>query len=112
MCRTTYKIGASPEEFLALVRDAEIVLTTSFHGTAFALNYGKPLFTIVGDRKSGDSRQVNLMHNLGLEKQILSLADPFPVVSEAMYDKGKEQNILERLRKDSKSYLENALKDA
>lgn len=112
VCRTTYKIGASPEEFLALVRDAEIVLTTSFHGTAFALNYGKPLFTIVGDRKSGDSRQVNLMHNLGLEKQILSLADPFPVVSEAMYDKGKEQNILERLRKDSKSYLENALKDA
>lgn len=108
---TAYKIGASPEEFMALVRDAEIVLTTSFHGTAFAVNYGRPVFSIVENRNASDSRQVSLMHNLGLDKQIISVKDEFPAASKASYDVEKEQGILENLRVMSKSYLEKALKD-
>lgn len=108
---TTYQIGASPEEFLALVRDAEMVLTTSFHGTAFAVNYGKPVFTVVQDRNASDSRQVSLMHNLGLDKQVLSIKDKFPMASEAHYDVDNEQIVLNKLRLDSKRYLEKALKD-
>lgn len=108
---TTYQIGASPEEFLALVRDAEIVLTTSFHGTAFAVNYGKPVFTVVQDRNASDSRQVSLMHNLGLDKQVLSIKDKFPTASDANYNVDKEQTVLNQLRLDSKLYLEKALKD-
>lgn len=109
---TKYMVGASPEDFLALVRDAEMVLTTSFHGTAFAVNYGKPIFTIVKDRKASDSRQVSLMENLGLENQILSLSDRFPSKEYFMYDVVKEQNCLEKLRQESKQFLINALKDA
>ena len=108
---TTYQIGASPEEFLALVRDAEIVLTTSFHGTAFAVNYGKSVFTVVQDRNASDSRQVSLMHNLGLDKQVLSIKDKFPTASDANYNVDNEQTVLNRLRLDSKLYLEKALKD-
>lgn len=108
---TTYKIGASPEEFLTLVRDAEIVLTTSFHGTAFAVNYGRPVFTVVQDRNASDSRQVSLMHNLGLDKQVLSIKDKFPQASEAYYNVDNEQNVLNQLRSESKLYLEKALKD-
>lgn len=108
---TTYQIGASPEEFLALVRDAEIVLTTSFHGTAFAVNYGKPVFSVVQDRNASDSRQVSLMHNLGLDKQVLSIKDKFPTASDANYNVDNEQTVLNRLRLDSKLYLEKALKD-
>lgn len=108
---TTYKIDASPKEFLALIRDAEIVLTTSFHGTAFAVNYGRPVFTVVQDRNASDSRQISLMQNLGLDKQVLSIKDKFPLVSEAYYDVDKEQVVLNQLRSESKQYLENALKD-
>ena len=108
---TTYKIGALPEEFLALVRDAEIVLTTSFHGTAFAVNYGRPVFTVVQDRNASDSRQVSLMHNLGLDKQVLSVKDKFPQASEAYYNVDNEQNVLNQLRSESRLYLEKALKD-
>lgn len=109
--KTTNKIAASPEEFLALVRDAEMVLTTSFHGTAFAVNYGKPVFTVVQDRSASDSRQISLMHNLGLERQVLSINDRFPVASMASYDIDKEQVLLDKLRVDSKRYLETALKN-
>lgn len=108
---THYKVGATPEEFLALVRDAEMILTTSFHGTAFALNYGKPVFTVVHDRNASDSRQINLMQNLGLEDKVLSINDAFPNESRFTYDVSKEQKQLEILRQDSKSYLTNALKD-
>lgn len=111
IANTTYEISASPEKFLALVRDAEIVLTTSFHGTAFAVNYGKPMFSIVQDRNANDSRQVSLMHNLGLDKQILSINEAFPVASDAKYDVTSEQAILEVLRKESIQYLKRSLKD-
>ena len=111
LCHTKYRIGASPEDFFALVRDAEMVLTTSFHGTAFAVNYGKPVFTVVKDLKASDSRQVSLMQNLGLEDKILSLTSPFPQKSQYGYDTQLEQQKLEQLRQQSKDYLKKSLSD-
>lgn len=108
---THYKVGASPEEFLALIRDAEMILTTSFHGTAFAVNYGKPVFTVVQDQNAGDSRQVSLMSNLRLEAQILSITDLFPSKERFIYDVAEEQQRLEMLRQESKQFLINALRD-
>lgn len=110
MAHTQFEIGASPEEFLALVRDAEMVLTTSFHGTAFAVNYGKPVFTVVKDKAASDSRQVNLMHHLGLDEQILSIGDAMPEQSRFLYDENKEQLRLETLRQKSLIFLKTALK--
>lgn len=111
MPHTHHRVGASPEEFLALVRDAEMVLTTSFHGTAFAVNYGKPVFTVVKDRKTSDSRQLSLMQNLGLETQVLSINDDFPDKSRFTYNVVDEQTRLDSLRHESMQYLINALKD-
>ena len=108
---THYRVGASPEEFLALVRDAEMILTTSFHGTAFAVNYGKPVFTVVQDRNAGDSRQVSLMSNLGLDAQVLSITESFPSKDRFFYNVEQEQSRLEQLRQNSKQYLINALQD-
>lgn len=108
--RTTYKVGATPQEFVALIRDSEMVLTTSFHGTAFALNYGKPLFTIVKDKGSSDSRQINLMHSLGLEQQIVLMDSAFPTPADANYETNSEQSKLNILRNQSKEYLTTALK--
>lgn len=108
---THYRVGASPEEFLALVRDAEIVLTTSFHGTAFAVNYGKPVFTVVQDRDASDSRQVSLMCNLGLDNQILSVTDPMPDKSRFTYDELAEQERLQAMREKSMDYLRRSLQD-
>lgn len=108
---THFRVGATPEEFLALVRDAEMVLTTSFHGTAFAVNYGKSVFTVVKDRNASDSRQVSLMENLGLEKQILSITDAFPSKDRFCYNVEREQKRLKVLRQQSLNYLKNALKN-
>jgi hypothetical protein len=37
---------ASPRQFLYLLRNAECVVTNSFHGTAFSINYGKKFCVI------------------------------------------------------------------
>lgn len=103
--KTKYCVGASPEEFLELIRGAEIVLTTSFHGTAFALNFGRPVFSVVQSHDSKDSRQANILRLLGLEQQILSITDSFPDYKLASYDVEKEQQNLESLRKESIAYL-------
>lgn len=58
------RINTSPEEFVALVRDAECVITTSFHGTAFAVNFGRPVVSVIPD--GGDDRQMSLLANLGI----------------------------------------------
>ncbi len=108
---TGYEIGASPEEFLALVRDAEIVLTTSFHGTAFALNYGRPVFTIVQNSNTSDSRQANLMREMNLEKQIVACGSPFPGYTDSHYDVESGQKQLEQLRIESRQFLINSLGD-
>lgn len=111
LSHTHYRVDASPEDFLALVRDAEMVLTTSFHGTAFAVNYGKPVFTVVQDRNASDSRQVSLMCNLGLDEQVLSITDEMPEKTRFTYDVPSEQKRLETLRQQSMEYLKHALKN-
>lgn len=42
--KATYAIGVSPEEFLGLFKDAKYIITNSFHGTAFSINFNKPFF--------------------------------------------------------------------
>lgn len=107
-----YRVGASVEEFLALVRDAEIVLTTSFHGTAFALNFEKPLFTIIKSANEADSRQLGLMRSVGLEHLAISKDSPYPQISSAYYDKETMRGRLQSLRNDSIDFLKDSLKDA
>jgi hypothetical protein len=45
----TAVFDAGPLEFLGLFANAEAVITTSFHGTAFAVTFNRPLFSIVDD---------------------------------------------------------------
>lgn len=111
LLNTKYCIGASPQDFLALVRDAEIVLTTSFHGTAFAINFGKPVITVVKDKASSDNRQIDLMNCLGLDDKILTIKDPFPDCSQIVFDQVAVQHRLDILRKSSMNYLRNALEN-
>ncbi len=106
---TIFKVGASVEEFLALIRDAEIVLTTSFHGTVFSVNYGRPLLSIVDDKYTNDNRQINILKSLGLENNILSVHDEIPSYEVAYYNDVITQQRLKTLIESSMNYLKGAL---
>lgn len=57
---------ASPIEFLHAIRDAEFVIATSFHGTAFSVIFEKQFITI-GLKKNADRVQT-MLHQLDIEE--------------------------------------------
>lgn len=55
--------------FLSLFLEAHLVITDSFHGTAFSVNFEKPFVSIAPERFSG--RIGNLLAMTGLEERLL-----------------------------------------
>ena len=56
---------ATPEEWVGLFLNASYVITNSFHGTAFSLNFNKKI--VIGlskDKKNGNSRITDLLNEL------------------------------------------------
>ena len=92
----------SPEQFLAYVYNSEVVVTTSFHGAALSLLFGKKVYVI----KTGsniDERARNLLEIFGLTDCLISIpSDSFLNESIAVDFKytellGSSQNYLKRI---------------
>ena len=64
----------SPDRFLAYFRDAEVVVTSSFHGTAFSIIYQKPFAVLRNYRNEVPQRSVTLLKKLG--EQLHAVDDP------------------------------------
>lgn len=109
--RQRFYVDAGPLEMLQLVRDAELVLTTSFHGTAFAVNFGIPVYSVVESVYANDSRQINLLGQVGLNNRVISIGDPFPSMDNLQYDISYSQYSLCELRKQSLEFLKQSLND-
>lgn len=56
---------AGPEEFLNLIHNAKIVVTTSFHGTAFSIIYRKEFYSIINNNFA--SRVANILKYFGIK---------------------------------------------
>ena len=69
--------GIAPEDFVALFEKASFVITTSFHGTAFAINNRKPFYSIY-DPDLADDRIIGLLRELGMEDRAVSIHDAAP----------------------------------
>lgn len=63
---------ASPEDFVALMAGAAYVVTNSFHGTAFAINFEKEFHTeLLPEHYGVNSRIEHLLNTLGTSRQVL-----------------------------------------
>lgn len=67
---TTVIKNAGPCEFLQLIHDASFVITSSFHGVAFSVNFSKQFIAVVKN-SNHDSRLVNFLEILHLQDHIL-----------------------------------------
>ncbi|WP_130870447.1 polysaccharide pyruvyl transferase family protein [Intestinimonas massiliensis (ex Afouda et al. 2020)] len=101
---------AGPREFLALFRDAAAVVTNSFHGAAFSLQFKKNFFTSMSPKERAEptfSRIYSLLSRLGCADRIIGLDTTAPLEAEMDYDQVYER--LEEARADSLAYLKGAL---
>lgn len=62
---------AGPAEFIFLFKNANYIITNSFHGTAFSIIFEKNFYTIIRENKNNNSRIVSLAKLLGLENRII-----------------------------------------
>lgn len=61
----------SIEGWLADIRDAAMVVTDSFHGSVFAIQFHRPFFSFVNLRRGGD-RFTSLLSKLNLDDRIVT----------------------------------------
>lgn len=96
---------ASPEEFVNTIRNAACVVTTSFHGTAFAVAFNRPFYTIrLND--NADSRSISLLETVGLTDRLINVDDK-PIFTSIDYSTTNQE--LDKLRKESQDYILNNL---
>ncbi len=79
------KNAETPEQFVGWFKNAACVVTTSFHGTAFALINEKPLY-YVGNGTLTEIRPRQILRALGLEHRVISDGKT-PAFSEIDYAK-------------------------
>lgn len=100
--------NVSVEKFIQLFESASHVVTSSFHGTAFAINFGIPLYSVIKDLNSDDDRQSSLLNCLGIDNCIVPCGKVFEEIN-PFYDKEKICNNLEQLRNKSIEYLKRSI---
>ena len=105
--------SASPEEFVGLFMNAALVYTNSFHGTAFATIFNKPLITAIAANQNtaqnnNDSRKIDYLHRLGLEQCLYQ--EGLPEVQKVLtMDYSGANEKLASFRAESFNYLTRAL---
>ncbi len=57
-------------KFLSYIKNAECMVTDSFHGTAFAINFNTPFVEVLPNNKTG-TRNVSILQMMGLSDRIL-----------------------------------------
>lgn len=96
-----------PQDFLSLFYNAEFVVTNSFHGLAFSINFNKQF--VVVRRSEFNSRIESLLRLTGLEKRLVSsIEEAISRSSEAIdYDPVNKKLYEERNR--AKEFIINAI---
>lgn len=96
-----YTKSASPFDFISLIKNAEYVVSTSFHGVAFSIIFEKQFFAIgMGNRSN---RVQSLLSLLGIDQQLISCVEEMNLSSKVDYAMVKEK--LGALRHKADHYL-------
>lgn len=104
-------IDAGPAEFVGLFLKASFVITNSFHGTAFSVNFSKPFYTVLPTNKQNNSRQVGLLSSLKLEDRLVTEGDGLPEKASHLIDFSESSRLMEAERKHSIDWLVKAVSE-
>lgn len=104
--------NAGPAEFLTYIANAEMVITDSFHGTAFCLHmHTKNFFTYISNKKRG-SRITDMLSMFQLSNHLLDeqLNMSYPQLNSITIDQEQLNVAMEAERKRCANYLSSVIK--
>ena len=91
---------AGPREFIELYANASFIITDSFHGTCFAVNFGKPFVSIAPGNRT--NRIDSLLTILNINERLIKSVDELKNASLNISD----NKILKKLRDKQKTLIE------
>ena len=97
-------LGATVEDFIALIANAEVIMTDSFHGAALSLNLEKNF--VAFKNKGNPIRVMNLLDTLGLSQRMDMTADNYCAVNYTDVN-----DLLNPIREDSKQWILDAVEE-
>lgn len=114
VCPYEKYIDVAPIDFAKMIYNAAYVITDSFHGTAFAINFGIDFLTLARfsekSKESENSRVKSILELLNFDDRFI-VSDTISCTVEIDKEKWKNCEILlEKKREESKQYLDNILK--
>lgn len=106
--KAKYIMDAGPEEWLALMKNSKFIVTNSFHGVAFSINFNKQFYVELLDEKFGvNSRLTNIIDFFNLKNRMITNNR----CEESIIDYSEINKKLEEERKKSLSFLKAAIQD-
>ena len=100
--------NAGPLEFLNLVKNASFIITTSFHGTAFALNYGIPFYSVIKDMSGFDTRMIDLLDCIRCDNRLVKYNSSLDYVDCTLI---KNNDIFNGVIDNSRKFLQQMLSE-
>ena len=110
--RAVYRYGfklpvyESPSVYLSLIKGAELVITTSYHGAIFSTIFRKKIYVIKNGGMYGDDDRVKtLLESIRMSERLISCEyrDDYDYLQTVNYEIYEQE--LERLRKKAYDYL-------
>ena len=100
----------SVADFLEFYFKSVFVITTSFHGTAFSLNFKKNFYSIINPNASADDRVVSFLERFGLSRRgVLPGSDIDKLTADLSVDFSNADRLLAEEREKSLDFLKQAL---
>lgn len=98
------QITATIFEFLSFIKNSEMIVTETFHGTIFSILYNKNFVSFANNK----SKLCDLLERFNLESRDASKKNLIPILEEKI-DYAKVNKIIEKERKKSIDWLINAI---
>lgn len=102
---------ATPGEWLALINNSDLVITSSFHGVVFSIILNKKFafVPIKGSYSKGNNRIIDLLHGLDLENMIVNSPGDYLRIYNSTIDWNAVNKRKQTLTQNSITFLEKSL---
>lgn len=107
--KTWKSIIPDPMEFINLINNAHYVVTDSFHGTIFSLNFNKEFYAYLGKGINNHSRIENILKKCNLESRIIRENYSTELLQKINYD--EVNSILQKEREKSIDFITKSLEE-
>lgn len=97
--------GLGPREFIGWIKNADIILTNSFHGAAFSIIFNNKL--IVLEHSKRNERLKQLLNKCGNTDKLIALTDNNYTIDEKIINTEDAYQSLEEFISTSREYMKN-----